>query len=120
MVSGERTCFNCKYWDRLALNSVDDSRVCVRYPKAVRKCGYERCGEWRNRYDPDYPEDTQERIDEDALKPFGDYWRCRDVEHCDECPAKIDGKKPKKRYGVLSCKTAKILDLLRRQRKLLR
>lgn len=61
--------------------------------------------------------DTQERIDEDATNGYLYYWRCRGLS-CSECPAKIDGKKPWERYGVVGCIEAKILDLLRRQREL--
>lgn len=62
-------------------------------------------------------EDTQERIDEDARKPFASYWVCYGF-NCDECPAKIDGKDPSAWYGVRSCAKAQALDLLRRQREL--
>lgn len=61
--------------------------------------------------------DTQERIDADAQKIFGDYWGCTG-QRCAECPAKIDGKRPPEHYGVLSCAFAKTLDILRRQREL--
>jgi hypothetical protein len=61
--------------------------------------------------------DTQERIDGDALKGDYEYWGCNGVE-CTRCPALVDGKKPKERYGVLWCIEAKTLDLLRRQREL--
>lgn len=60
--------------------------------------------------------DTQERIDGDARKLPSKYWAC--VGRCDECPTKIDGKKPWERYGVSRCAEAKTLDLLRRQRAL--
>lgn len=61
--------------------------------------------------------DTQERIDEDAVKYHLDYWGCRWYS-CFECPTKIDGEVPNRRYGVASCVTAQTLDLLRRQREL--
>ena len=63
------------------------------------------------------PEDTQERIDEDARKGAIAYWGC-DSLICDECPAAIDGKKPWERYDVGACDKAQTLDLLRRQREL--
>lgn len=61
--------------------------------------------------------DSQERINEDAMKGEYEYWGCNGVE-CTRCPALVDGKKPKERYGVLWCSEAKTLDLLRRQREL--
>ena len=61
--------------------------------------------------------DSQERINEDAMKGEYEYWGCNGVE-CTRCPALVDGKKPKERYGVLWCSGAKTLDLLRRQREL--
>lgn len=61
--------------------------------------------------------DTQERIDRDALNGDYEYWGCNGVE-CTQCPALVDGKKPKERYGILWCSEAKTLDLLRRQREL--
>lgn len=61
--------------------------------------------------------DTQERIDMDALKDHYEYWGCVGV-GCSKCPAFVDGKKPKERYGVIFCSDAMRLDLLRRQRRL--
>lgn len=61
--------------------------------------------------------DSQERIDGDALKSVYEYWGCVGV-GCSQCPALVDGKKPKERYGVIFCSGAMHLDLLRRQRKL--
>ena len=61
------------------------------------------------------PPDTQERIDVDARKRFDRYWGCEGA-GCYECPAKIDGKTPKYRFGTDSCTQAIALDLLRRQR----
>lgn len=61
--------------------------------------------------------DTQERIDADALKILDRYWGCTG-KRCTECPVEIDGKRPTEHYGVLSCDSAKTLDLLRRQREL--
>ena len=53
-----------------------------------------------------------ERIREDATKSFVDYWGCRDI-GCSECPAKVDGMTPNKRYGD-DCCAAMALDLVRR------
>lgn len=66
------------------------------------------------------PTDTLERIEEDARKMFKDYWGCGDAEcHC--CPAMVDGKTPYERYESSgSCTTAQKLDLLRRQREVLK
>lgn len=61
--------------------------------------------------------DTQKRIDRDALKDQYEYWGCTGTE-CMRCPALVDGKKPRHRYGVDWCKDAKLHDLLRRQREL--
>lgn len=61
--------------------------------------------------------DSQERIDRDALKNEYLYWGCTGSE-CLNCPALMDGKKPKEFYGVDWCKNATRLDLLRRQREL--
>lgn len=65
--------------------------------------------------------DTQERIDEDALKSCVQYWGCNDLS-CGKCPALIDGKKPVEFYELDpihdSCHEAQRLDLLRRQREL--
>lgn len=67
------------------------------------------------------PPDTQERIDEDALKSCIQYWGCNDLS-CGKCPALIDGKKPVEFYELDpihgSCHEAQKLDLLRRQREL--
>lgn len=61
--------------------------------------------------------DSQERIDRDATKDEYEYWGCTGSE-CHNCPALVDGKKPKQRYGVFWCNSATRLDLLRRQREL--
>lgn len=61
--------------------------------------------------------DTQERIDMDALKDVYEYWGFTGT-GCSQCPALVDGKKPKHRYGVIFCSDAMRLDLLRRQREL--
>jgi len=71
---------------------------------------------WNRRVEDEEP-DTQERIDEDAQKMTDDYWDCYGID-CEECPVKIDGKKPRERYGVPDCVSAKAFDLLRRQREL--
>lgn len=64
------------------------------------------------------PHDTQERIDQDALKSSYGYWGCGSVP-CEECPSMIDGKRPCVRYQCEdSCLDAMKLDLLRRQREL--
>lgn len=70
---------------------------------------------WNSRIEEE--EDTQERIDEDARKPFSEYWGCRWIE-CTECPATIGGETPMKRYHTPRCEIAQTLDLLRRQREL--
>ena len=62
--------------------------------------------------------DTLERIEEDAVKVFSDYWGCGDAE-CYCCPVKVDGKKPHERYATDGCVKAQKLDLLRRQREVL-
>lgn len=61
--------------------------------------------------------DTQERIDADALKSVGWYWDCAGND-CEDCPSKVCGKSPARRYGVDDCMSAMVLDLLRRQREL--
>lgn len=63
------------------------------------------------------PEDTQERIDADALKSFSKYWRCEGCA-CAPCPSKIEGRTPSSHYETVSCDKARIFDLLRRQREL--
>lgn len=64
--------------------------------------------------------DTLERIEEDAKKAFTDYWGCSDAE-CENCPAMVDGKKPYERYETANgCLIAQRLDLLRRQRDVLK
>lgn len=62
--------------------------------------------------------DTLERIEEDAVKDFWDYWGCGHAS-CEDCPALIDGKTPEDHYHTDSCGYAEVLDLLRRQRELL-
>lgn len=64
------------------------------------------------------PPDSQERIDEEALEDFSDYWNCGDAP-CSCCPVKdSDGMTPEQRYNAPCCKDAQTLDLLRRQREL--
>lgn len=94
----------------------------VRLPCAGTGKTFFRGGGYR---DPAYlthtPPDTQERIDEDALKSCIQYWGCNDLS-CGKCPALIDGKKPVEFYELDpmhdSCHEAQRLDLLRRQREL--
>lgn len=61
--------------------------------------------------------DSWERLEEDARKGYIDYWSCQVFDCCD-CPAKVDGKTPRQRYGVGSCTRAKALDILARAEKL--
>lgn len=61
--------------------------------------------------------DTQKRIDGDSQKTADAYWGCIDVS-CEDCPAKIDDKRPWERCYANNCVQAQILDLLRRQREL--
>lgn len=63
------------------------------------------------------PEDSWEKLEEDARKFFTDYWSCQGYDCCD-CPAKIDGKTPRQRYGVGSCTRAMAVDILARAEKL--
>lgn len=63
------------------------------------------------------PPDTQENINADSMKDQYDYWDCEGY-GCGACPAKTDGKTPRKFFGVDSCCKAMTLDLLRRQREL--
>lgn len=62
--------------------------------------------------------DSQERIDDDAMKSSSEYWECVGC-GCGDCPARIDGDSPDVRYGCNgNCTKAQMLDLLRRQRRL--
>lgn len=61
--------------------------------------------------------DTQERIDADALRDYFEYWGCTGA-RCKNCPALVDGKKPRERYGVNWCSEAMRLGLIRRTREL--
>lgn len=62
--------------------------------------------------------DSLERIEEDAEKTTRDYWECYGTD-CLSCPARVDEKNPRERYGAGRCQTAMTLDLLYRQRKVL-
>ena len=61
--------------------------------------------------------DSWERLREDARKDSTAYWCCIGF-CCDKCPALVDGKSPKERYGVESCKYAMMLDLVARAERL--
>lgn len=63
--------------------------------------------------------DSQEKIDAVArVADYQSYWKCEYVDDCQYCPSQVDGKDPSDRYGVVSCESAMIHDLLRRQREL--
>lgn len=74
-------------------------------------------GSWLSTEQPD----TQERIDEDKMKDAYDYWGCL-ANPCEECPAVVDGRKPRERYGMsnttFGCAVAQGYDLALRQAKL--
>lgn len=61
--------------------------------------------------------DSWERLEEDARSLVIYYWSCQGHDCCD-CPAKIDGKTPRQRYGVGSCTRAMAVDILARAEKL--
>lgn len=63
--------------------------------------------------------ETMERIREDAAKALLSYWNCCGV--CSDCPSKIDGEEPWRRYGLslCDCDGAQRLDLVARTEKLL-
>ena len=61
--------------------------------------------------------DTQQKIDDDALKTFQEYWKCV-ANVCEECPSMLGGRKPTDYYECAGCLAAQKLDLLRRQREL--
>ena len=65
---------------------------------------------------PELP-DSWERLEEDARKHRYDYWECWKV-RCSSCPAVVDGKNPRKRYGVDDCQDAMQCDLVRRAKAL--
>jgi len=63
--------------------------------------------------------DSQKQIDEDARKDFEEYWGCKAIHDCGDCPALMDGDEPWYSYGTGgSCREAQVLDLLCRQREL--
>lgn len=71
---------------------------------------------WLTKIQPD----TLEKIESDAKKNASDYWNCGDIS-CNNCPALINGQMPYERYSTdKDCLTAKTLDLLHRQRVVLR
>jgi hypothetical protein len=57
--------------------------------------------------------DSWEKIEADAADDVVSYWGCSGVD-CSECPAKIDGKRPKERFNAWGCDTAQRIDLVRR------
>lgn len=58
--------------------------------------------------------DSWEKIEADAMKKPLYYWGCNEIDSCGDCPAKIDGETPKDRYGVVFCREAQQLDIVRR------
>lgn len=64
------------------------------------------------------PEDSIEKIKEDANKFIFQYWNCGDTE-CIDCPSKIDKKTPKDYYGTRGCLEAMKLDLIERTMKIM-
>lgn len=61
--------------------------------------------------------ESWERLAEDALKEFQDYWSCRDIE-CSDCPSKVDGEYPYQRYDTDGCKSAVAADIVARAKAL--
>lgn len=61
--------------------------------------------------------ESWERLAEDALKEFQDYWSCRDIE-CGDCPSKVDGEYPYQRYDTDGCKSAVAADIVARAKAL--
>lgn len=61
--------------------------------------------------------DSIERIKEDAIKPFYQYWNCATADDCMNCciscNSKIDGKRPSEHYKT-GCPYAMNLDLIDR------
>lgn len=61
--------------------------------------------------------DSIERIKEDAIKPFYQYWNCANADDCMNCciscNSKIDGKRPSEHYKT-GCQYAMNLDLIDR------
>ena len=100
----------CDEWKAIMM-SLDGSRfqLLKNYPDGLCFAGSPV-----KRPDPD----TQERIDEDAVKGSNDYWGCHGYE-CLQCPSLLDGENPCERYSTRTdCRKAMTLDLLRRQREL--
>lgn len=63
------------------------------------------------------PPDSWEKLREDARKVVHVYWGCFDAS-CDDCPVKVDGKNPMRRYHTTTCGDAMRLDILARAEKL--
>lgn len=63
------------------------------------------------------PEDSWEKLREDAKKTGINYWQCSDA-FCKDCPARVGDKTPKDRYHVMSCSTAMQMEILARAEKL--
>ncbi len=63
------------------------------------------------------PEDSWEKLREDAQKLSSSYWGCAGMS-CENCPAKIEGELPADHYGVYSCIIAEQMDILARAEKL--
>ena len=61
--------------------------------------------------------DSWERLEEDVRKSRYEYWGCLKV-RCSSCPAVVDGKNPRKRYGVDDCQDAMQCDLVLRAKAL--
>ena len=93
---------------------VEDDRLVVNGKNYVRLsiCNAWCPASWLTHTQPD----TQERIDADKKKENSKYWGC--CFYCNNCPAEIDGKKPRERYGSLNCSIAQGMDIARRQAEL--
>lgn len=61
--------------------------------------------------------DSWEQIEADAKQDASEYWRCSEIP-CDECPSRLDGKKPRAYYGVGGCDEAMACDLVARCKQL--
>ena len=93
--------------ERQEMLTVEDAHIEVDGREYVRVC---TCGAWCHAsWLTHTPPDTQERIDGDAKKGWGEYWGC-----CGNICAKCGVR----RYDADSCGHAMKLDLLRRQREL--
>lgn len=57
--------------------------------------------------------ESWERLTEDALKEFQDYWSCLGTS-CKDCPAIVGDKTPYQRYSVVTCTCAMNLDIAAR------